>query len=123
MGEIIINVEALVCEAPQVTHSEWTGIRYVFSVDYNSNGDDYSVFDPTTNLELSIEIRETIPNTVVYSGVINPSAPFNATDYQFNVLDYYNGFSGKYTLILKLSLTSNAACNELTSYTFPIDYP
>lgn len=73
-------------------------------------------------MELSIEIRETIPNTLIYSGVIDSSAPFNATGYQFDVLDYYSGFSGKYTLILKLNLTSNAACNQLTSYTFPINY-
>lgn len=123
MANIIINVEALQCEAPIVTNSSWSGIRYVFNVDWTSKGSYYSTIDPTTNLELSIEIRETVPNTLVYSGVIDPSAPFDATGYQFDVLDYYSGFSGKYTLILVLNLTSNAACNETTSYTFPIDYP
>lgn len=123
MANIIINVEALQCQAPEVTNSSWSGIRYVFNIDWNSKGDEYSIIDPTTNLELSIEIRETIPNTIVYQGVIDASAPFNATGYQFDVLDYTQTFSGKYTLILKLNLTSNAACNELTSYTFPIDYP
>lgn len=123
MANIVINVEALQCEAPIVTNSSWSGIRYVFNVDWTSQGAYYSTIDPTTNLELSIEIRETIPDILVYSGIIDPSAPFDATGYQFNVLDYYGGFSGKYTLILKLNLTSNATCNEITSYTFPIDYP
>jgi hypothetical protein len=123
MANIIINVDELICEDSIVTNSSWSGIRYVFNVDWTSKGDEYSIFDPTTNLQLSIEIRETIPNTIVYSGVIDNSAPFDATGYQFNVLDYYTGFSGKYTLILILDLTSNAACNEQTRYTFPIDYP
>jgi hypothetical protein len=123
MGDIIINVEALICEAPIFTHTEWTGIRYEFSIDWTSNGDDYFLIDPTTNLELSMEIVEVSNNVTVYTGVVDSSVPFNATGYIFNVLDYYQGFSSKYKLILTLSLTSQAACNISNSYTLPIDYP
>ena len=123
MAYIIFNVAELICEAPIVTNSQYTTSRYTFNVDWISKGDEYYQFDPSTNLELSIEIRETIPNILVYSGVIEPSVPFNATGYKFNVLDYFSGFSNKFTLYLILKLTSDRACNETTTYEFPIDYP
>lgn len=121
--DIIVEVDEFKCEAPIVKNTSWSGIRYIFNVDYESNGEDYILLDPTTNLELSIEVKETATNTVVYTGVINPSAPFNANNYQFDVLDYYPEFSNKYTLILTLNLTSSDLCNLMTNYTFPINYP
>ena len=125
MGNIIINVDELICEAPIVLHSEWTGIRYVFSVDYSSIGDQLAIFDPTVRMELSITIYQntTTPPQFEYTGVIDSNAPFDATGYTFNVVDYFPTFSSKFDLYLTLKLISDESCNEQFTYQFPIDYP
>lgn len=125
MADIVINVSELFCEVPEVTHSEWTGARYVFSVDYISKGEEYVISDPSTNMELSIYVYENTGTTpiLVYEGVINPSAPFNATGYTFDVYDYTELFSSKFILRLKLKLSSDRMCNVETTYQFPVDYP
>lgn len=124
MSNIIFNVAALVCEAPEVVSSNWTGIRYVFSVDWKSKGDEYILFDPTVNMEASIEIYQNTynPPQLEYTGVIDANAPYNVNGYTFNVLDFHTTFSAKYDLYLVLKLTSEA-CSETVKYKFPIDYP
>jgi hypothetical protein len=125
MADIIINVDALVCEAPVVTHSEWTGARYVFNVDWTSIGDQLATFDPTVRMEVGIIIYQntTTPPQFEYSGVIDSNGPFNATGFSFDVVDYFPTFSSKFDLYLTLKLISDASCNEETTYQFPIDYP
>lgn len=125
MANIVINVDELICEAPVFVHTEWTGARYVFSIDWTSLGDVYFQFDPTIRMELSMEIYQNVnnPPTLEYSGVIDSNAPFNVTGYTFNVNDYTFNFSSKYDLYLTLKLISDASCNESTTYQLPIDYP
>lgn len=125
MGEIIINVDSLVCEAPKVLHSEWTGTRYVFSMDWSSIGDYLATFDPTVRLELSMTIYQntTTPPQFEYTGVIDSNAPFNTTGYTFNVVDYFPSFSSKYDLYITLKLISDNTCNEEITYQFPLNYP
>lgn len=122
MANIIINAAALICQAPVFTHTEWTGSRYIFSVDWTSNGVYYSTIDPTTNLELSIVIVQTATGTIDYTGIIQASVSFSATGYTFNIWDFFPNFSDKYTITLSLKLTSQAACNETGSITLPVDY-
>jgi hypothetical protein len=121
-GKIIFNVSELQCIPPNITNTSWTGIRYVFDVDWTSNGNEYHSIDPTTNLELSMTIVEVATSTTVFSGVIDSSVPFITTGYQFDAYDYYPTFSDKYQITLTLSLTSVIACNESTSFIIPIDY-
>lgn len=121
-GNIIFNVAELQCVAPTIISTSWTGIRYVFNVDWTSNGDEYHNIDPTTNLELSMDIIEVATSTTVFSGVINASVPFIATGYQFDAYDYYPTFSDKYQITLTLNLTSDTVCNESSSFTIPVDY-
>lgn len=122
MSNIIINVDAFMCEDPIIKSVSYTGTRYIFSVTWTSNGEYYSTFEPTTNLELSVDMYDTQTSTLVQSYVINPSAPFDATDYQFNMFDYYNDFSSKFQIYVKLKIT-NSVCNNTTTYIVPIDYP
>lgn len=125
MGNIIINVAELICESPIVTHSEFTGTNYIFNVDWTSKGNEYSLFDPTIKMMVSIQIYSNIvtPPTLEFNGVIDTNAPFNVNGYTIDIKDYYADFSSKYDLYLVLSLISEASCNNATVYKFPINYP
>lgn len=125
MANIIFNVEELLCEAPVVTHSEWTGTRYEFRVDWTSIGDYLATFDPTVRMEAGIIIYQNTvtPPQFEYQGVIDSNAPFNVSGYTFNVVDYFASFYSKYDLYLTLKLISDGSCNEETTYHFPLDYP
>lgn len=124
MANIIINVEALQCQAPIITNVQFTGARYVFSVDWESRGDEYFTIDPTTKMQLKMDIYETSTPTDVltYSAIIDYDAPFNTTNYTFDVLNYTDNFSSKYYIILTLFLASETLCNEETSYQVPVTY-
>lgn len=122
MGKIVINAQQLQCDSPVISDVTWNGVRYVFLTDWTSQGDYYLSLDPSTNMELSMEISDAQTSVVVFTGIIDSSAPFNATDYQFDVFDYYPDFSAKYQINLKLKLT-NTVCNTVGTYTVPITYP
>lgn len=122
MGNIIFNVAEFICENPVIQNVTWSGIRYIFDTDWTSQGNYYSSFDPTTNMELSMDIIEVSNSNIVFSGVIDNSVPFNAIDYQFDVLDFYPGFSDKYQITLKLKIT-NQGCDNTGTYIVPITYP
>jgi hypothetical protein len=122
MADIIININEFICEDPIITDVTWNGIRYEFLVDWTSQGAYYSTFDPSTTMELSMDIYETSNNILQYSGVIATGVPFDVNDYMFNVLDYYPTFSSKYQIHLKLKIT-NSGCDNTTTYIVPITYP
>ena len=122
MGDIIINVDEFICESPVIKDVTWNGIRYEFEVDWTSQGTYYSTFDPTTTMELSMDIYEVSNNTLQYSGIIASGVPFDADNYLFDVLDYFPSFSGKYQIHLKLKIT-NSGCDNATTFIVPVTYP
>lgn len=124
MADVIINVGAFICEAPTFNSSTFSGVRYVFTFDWNSQGAYYSTLDPTTHMELSMVVTEISNNTVVYSGVVDSNVPFNTSTYTIDILDYYSGFSNKYRVDLTLTMINNIGCNNSTNYTIPVNsYP
>lgn len=126
MAQAFINIDigAFVCEAPVFNNSTFSGVRYVFTFDWNSEGNYYSTLDPTTHMELSMVITEIANNTLIYSGVVDNNVPFNTNTYDIDILDYYLGFSNKYRVDLTLTMVNNIGCNNSTNYTIPVNsYP
>lgn len=119
MSEININIGEFICEPPIITNVIYTGTRYIFRLFWNSEGDFYQTFDPSTNLSLGIEIVEISNSQVVYSNTTHPTVPFNESGFQIDIMDYFPSFGNKYRLTFRLDLTSDSGCNNSTTYTVP----
>jgi hypothetical protein len=119
MSTININIGEFICEPPIFNSVTYTGTRWIFELDWSSQGSFYSSFDPTTNLSLSIQIVEISSSIIVYSNEVDPSVPFNINNYQIDISDFYSGFNDKYRITFILNLTNEVGCNNSETYTVP----
>lgn len=124
MPDININMGQFVCQSPIINNVTFSGTRYIFNLNWSSQGQYYSTIDPTTTMRLEMEIKEIANSQIVYSEIIDPNADFNNLNYVINIYDYYDAFSNKYSVTFKLTLINEIGCNNTTSYIVPVGtYP
>ena len=57
MGNINFNISEFICESPVLTSVVYTGVRYEFILNWTSQGSYYNTFDPTTVVQLWINVN------------------------------------------------------------------
>lgn len=123
MGNVVIDVAALICEDPIFQSVTYTGNPYVLSLNWLSKGEYYSTFDNTVTMYLLIELFRPSATTPYFQGYVAtpPPIPYIGNNFLVNILDYDNTFANKDKIVFTLYLAGEASCNTETSYTIPGD--
>ena len=120
MAYININIGALVYEAPNFQNIVYTGSKWIFDLDWTSQGSYYSTFDPTTKMILHLKLIDSVPGIVVFDQDIDINAPFDTNQYTINILDYYDTYSSNFDAIFTLTIVT-ATCQNSDDYMIPTD--
>lgn len=123
MGQININIDALVCEDPIFTSVTYTGTPYQFNLNWTSIGDYLSTFDSTVSMNIQIELFFTGQTTPYFVGNVStpPPIPFDGTNFLINILDYDGSFLPKDRILFTLTMSGEDSCTNSTTYDIPGD--
>lgn len=120
MADLIIITNPFVCEPPIFTSVTYTGTNWIFNLNWTSQGAYYATILPNIAMNVTLDIFDPATNTTIYSNVIDNNAPFDASNYMVNVLDYFVGSISKYRITFIITLVGTQ-CNQSDSVVFPED--